>query len=321
MSVGAAAAATDARLGRWLARALAADPPRAPSLIVTVWGDALAPHGGEVWLSALIRLMAPFGVNERLVRTSVFRLARDGWLTARTEGRRSRYRLTAEGTRRFADAHRRIYAPPDTTWEGEWEIVLVPPDAATAARRSALREALAWEGFGTFAPALYARPAHRDAPLPSLLTLSPFATTVTVLRAREVPLRDGSGGGGALATRVAAAWSLPSLARNYRRFIARFTGAAVALRAAKTTLDPAQGFVVRTLLIHAYRRTLLRDPQLPPALLPAEWPGSSAYELAHEVYRLTQAAAERYLAATIAGDGETLPPADRSFQARFGGYA
>ncbi len=265
--------------------------------------------------------MAPFGVNDRLVRTSVFRLARDGWLAARTEGRRSRYRLTAEGTRRFADAHRRIYAPPDTTWEGEWEIVLVPPDAATAARRSVLRDALAWEGFGTFAPALYARPAHRDAPLPSLLTLPPFATTVTMLRAREVRLRDGGGGGGALATRVAAAWSLPLLARNYRRFVARFSGAAVALRAAKTTLDPAQAFVVRTLLIHAYRRTLLRDPQLPAALLPAQWPGAGAYELAHEVYRLTQAAAERYLAATIAGDGETLPPADRSFQARFGGYA
>ena len=65
----------------------------------------------------------------------------------------------------------------------------------------------------------------------------------------------------------------------------------------------------------------MRDPQLPAALLPGEWPGTSAYALAHEVYRLTQDAAERYLAATIAGDGETLPPADRSFQARFGGYA
>jgi len=122
-----AGAAPDPRLGRWIARVLAAAPPRAPSLIVTVWGDALAPHGGEVWLSALIRLMAPFGINDRLVRTSVFRLARDGWLAARTEGRRSRYRLTAEGARRFADAHRRIYAPPDTTWEGEWEIVLAQP--------------------------------------------------------------------------------------------------------------------------------------------------------------------------------------------------
>jgi phenylacetic acid degradation operon negative regulatory protein len=42
---------------------LKADPPRAKSLIVTVWGDALAPHGGAVWLAGLIRLMAPFAIS------------------------------------------------------------------------------------------------------------------------------------------------------------------------------------------------------------------------------------------------------------------
>ena len=58
----------DPAVRRWLARTLAADPPRAKSLIVTVWGDALAPHGGGAWLGDLIRLLAPFTVNERLVR-------------------------------------------------------------------------------------------------------------------------------------------------------------------------------------------------------------------------------------------------------------
>src|SRR5256885_16928975 len=71
----------DPFVARWIRRALASDPPRARSLIVTVWGDALAPHSGVVWLAGLIRLMAPFAMSERLVRTSVFRLVRDGWLT------------------------------------------------------------------------------------------------------------------------------------------------------------------------------------------------------------------------------------------------
>src|SRR5882757_4595161 len=91
--------APDPVIARWVQRTLRADPPRAKSLIVTVWGDALAPHGGAVWLAGLIRLMAPFGINERLVRTSVFRLAQDGWLAATTHGRTSRYRLTQEGKR------------------------------------------------------------------------------------------------------------------------------------------------------------------------------------------------------------------------------
>src|ERR1700758_2459320 len=111
----------DPAVARWIRRTLRDDPPRARSLIVTVWGDALAPHGGAVWLSGLIRLMAPFGMNERLVRTSVFRLVRDGWLTGESRGRRSRYRLTREGARRFEQAHHRIYALPSVEWGGDWE--------------------------------------------------------------------------------------------------------------------------------------------------------------------------------------------------------
>ena len=84
-----------------------ASPPRAPSLIVTVWGDALAPHGGAVVLPGLIGLLAPFGINERLVRTSVFRLARDGWLAAQ---RRSAGAAAIADRRRRAAIRRR--APP-----------------------------------------------------------------------------------------------------------------------------------------------------------------------------------------------------------------
>src|SRR5262249_32498037 len=49
----------DADVARWIGRALATAPPRAKSLVVTVWGDAIAPHGGSVWLAGLIRLLAP----------------------------------------------------------------------------------------------------------------------------------------------------------------------------------------------------------------------------------------------------------------------
>src|SRR5437868_8577921 len=118
----AAAARSDAQVARWIRRTLADDPPRARSLIVTVWGDALASHGGSVWLAGLIPLLAPFGINERLTRTSVFRLARDGWLSAETHGRQSRYRLTDAGRARFAAAYRRIYAPPIEDWSGEWDM-------------------------------------------------------------------------------------------------------------------------------------------------------------------------------------------------------
>src|SRR5439155_24311708 len=47
----------DARIAHWIARDLVSSPPRAKSLVITVWGDSIAPHGGAVWLTGLIRLL------------------------------------------------------------------------------------------------------------------------------------------------------------------------------------------------------------------------------------------------------------------------
>src|SRR5262245_9213661 len=55
-------------------------PVRSGSLLITVLGDSIAPRGGIVTLGSLIRLAEPFGLPDRLVRTSVGRLASEGWL-------------------------------------------------------------------------------------------------------------------------------------------------------------------------------------------------------------------------------------------------
>ena len=52
-------------------------PIRASSLVITVYGDAVEPHGGTVWLGSLIRLLEPMGISERLMRPTIFRLSRD----------------------------------------------------------------------------------------------------------------------------------------------------------------------------------------------------------------------------------------------------
>src|SRR5579862_2282205 len=79
-------------------------PIRGGSLLITIFGDSIAPRGGAVSLGSLISLARPFGLAERLVRTSVARLATDGWLIARRDGRRSEYRLSPGGLSRFAEA-------------------------------------------------------------------------------------------------------------------------------------------------------------------------------------------------------------------------
>ena len=293
----------------WIRRTLAADPPRAKSLIVTVWGDALAPHGGSVWLAGLIRLMAAFDINERLVRTSVFRLAAEGWLARAPHGRRSRYRLTREGARRFDDAYRRIYQRPADDWHGQWELVLAERVATQG--RATLREELAWAGYGALGATTFLRPHEAARALPSIVGAKGVADRVTVAIASDFA-------GKPIAGVVPDAWDLASLAADYRRFLARFGGVIEHFRDGDEH-DAAHCFIVRTMLVHAYRRVLLRDPLLPPALLPLDWPGAAAYALCRDFYRLTHRAAERHLATTVAEPGDAWPAADERFYRRFDG--
>ena len=314
-SVPASAARPSPQVRRWIRHELASSPPRAPSLIITVWGDSIAPHGGAVMLAGLILLLAPFGINERLVRTSVFRLAREGWLTAKAIGRRSLYRLTRDGARRFEQAYRRIYSPPVEQWDDGWEIVVA--DGLTAAQRRALGAELGWEGFGTFAAGVYARPSRAPSAVPRIASALRLSDRIVVARAHD----DAALGGQTLASTVPRAWDLAGVAADYRRFLLRFGSVIERFRQDDAAHDPAQCFAVRTLLIHEYRRVLLRDPQLPAALLPLDWPGAAAYALCRDFYRLTHRAAERHLTATLQGVDGALPPALPWFYRRFGGLA
>jgi len=307
--------AAPAAIERWIRRELARAPLKAKSLVVTVWGDAIAPHGGAVWLSGLISLLAPLGLNERLVRTSVYRLVREGWLAARQDGRRSLYRLTPAGLRRFEHAYRRIYAPPTEDWDGRWEIVLAPAAALSARQRRELRNELGWEGFGAVAPGVLARPARvgRGNALGEILRAPGLGRRVVVLAARDVPGLDVY----TLKALAGDCWNLAALATEYRRFSARF--AAVLDRFRIGAVDPEQSFIVRTLLIHNFRRVTLHDPQLPAELLPPRWPAPAAYALCRDFYRLTHRQAERHLAATLETERGALPPAAAYFYRRFGG--
>jgi len=307
------APAPDPQVRRWIRRQLETAPPRTPSLVITVWGDAIAPHGGAVMLAGLIALLAPFGINERLVRTSVFRLAREGWLKATPVGRESLYRLTRDGARRFEQAYQRIYAPPAEGWDDTWELVIA--EGSTPAHRRALMLELGWEGFGTLAPGVCARPATGPSAVPAIAAALRMARHIVVVRARD----DATLGGQTLVTVAPKAWDLAGLAAHYRRFLLRFGSVIDRFRlGGQAAHDPLQTFVVRTLLIHAYRRVLLRDPRLPATLLPLDWPGAAAYALCRDFYRLTHRAAERHLLATLQDARGTLPPASAAFHHRFG---
>ncbi|MFA6312690.1 MAG: phenylacetic acid degradation operon negative regulatory protein PaaX [Sterolibacterium sp.] len=298
----------------WINSFLAERKLRANSIIITVYGDSIAPHGGTVWLGSFIRLVESLGLNQRMVRTSVFRLVKEKWLVSEQIGRKSFYSLTASGRRRFEHAYRRIYDEPQTQWEGGWQIAFITGGKLSHSQRDGLRKDLLWEGFGVIAPGVLAHPSDSSASLTEILRENEVHDLVVVMQAHTL----GAQSSRPLQELVRECWSLDVIAQDYQRFIKRFQPV---LRSLKTSraIDPEQCFVVRTLLMHEFRRVLLRDPQLPQQLLPKDWPGEIARRMCRDLYSLTQCGAEQHLMDVLETVEGPLPqPANYFFQ-RFGG--
>src|SRR2546427_665111 len=194
------------------------------------------------------------------------------------------------------------------------ELRTAPPKAIAKRAGNDLRKELGWEGFGALGPWLFVRPAGTadTAALTDTLRALHTERRIVVLTAHDVA------GAQPLAAFAEDCWNLQNVAAEYRRFIARF-GRVIRAFDDGAGHDPQQCFVVRTLLIHEFRRVSLHDPQLPAALLPADWPGPAAYVLCRNFYRRTHRCAEQHLAATLETGPRALPPAGPSLYERFGG--
>ncbi|HEX3914004.1 MAG TPA: phenylacetic acid degradation operon negative regulatory protein PaaX [Steroidobacteraceae bacterium] len=284
-------------------------PLRGGSLIITLFGDAIMPRGGAIALGSLIELAAPFGLNERLVRTASARLAQDGWLEAHRAGKLSEYHLSKSGRARFEEATQRIYSAPETRWSGRWTLLVVPP--MPASERNDIREELGWRGFGEISANVFAHPEFDSRAWRAQLTSGgPLAKVMVfdaALAADDAPHRL-----------VELGWDLEDLGRRYQRFADRFGGVRAELKR-RRDIDPGECFLARTLLIHEYRRLHLRDPLLPPPLLRDNWPGAQAADLCRDVYARVFDASERHLSRVAARLSGPLPPADASILQRFGG--
>jgi len=244
------------------------------ALVVTFFCDVVTQHGGEIWLGNIIRALAPLGINERLTRTTVFRLVQDDWLESRKQGRRSYYRLTRSGHNYYQRAAQRIYSSGQPDWDGGWSLLLtslVPEE-----KRDALKRGLNWQGYGQLAAGVYALPRNQTPVLDELLSDLDLKDAVVRMQAQANSSEN-------LKQLILTRWKLDDLQTAYKAFIAHYRDGHRTLQ--KHPPDGHSMLLLRILLIHEYRRILLRDPELPAEMLPENWEGHIARTLTGEIYR------------------------------------
>lgn len=275
----------------------------ARSVLVTIFGDSVVPTGGEIWLGDLIELCEPFGFNDRLVRTSMFRLAAEDWFEIERVGRRSRYRLSTTATDLFTAAEARIYHRRELDWDGTWTVALLDAVPLPRDQRDQAEELLRSAGFAVLSPGVLAAPRpleQRD--VDALARRAGLSAALPVLTGRFFELRGVLEAGSLL-----DGYGLDAVAARYRALLHGYAWTA-ALAEANTT--DAEDFLARTMVVHDLRRARLADPELPAALLPSDWPAAAAHALAGRAYRRLSPGAWRWIRAR--SELATTPqPSDR----------
>jgi len=273
------------------------EPSRTGSIVITVFGDAIVPRGGSVWLGTLLEFFEQLDIDASVVRTAMSRLTADGWFERNKVGRNSFYRLLQSGRQTFDIATKHIYGPPASDWTGRFELLLI----GNGEDRDASREALKNAGFGSPLPGVWVAPS--GVPVPE--------EAAGAIRL-EVSAEDDSG-----RRLLSESWPLHRTADAYQKFMKTFEPLHGWIIGGER-LAEVDAFTARVLLIHHYRRVVLRDPLLPSALLPSDWPGKTARTLCGEIYRALLPASEQWLDRHATNENGPLPKPGAELSKRFG---
>ena len=255
----------------------------AKSLISTFFGDVVLPIDGFTWVETIASALEPLGVNERLVRTSLFRLREEGWVDATRAGRKSYYQLTAAAVSQTKLAERLIYYRDNPKWDGTWTLLFLVVQPLDKELRNQLEQELSWIGFGPVTNNVWAHPGEKAELVAERIERLGLKGKVICMRCENI--HDLDMGFTADDRQLAHMCSPISEAeKGYEDFCTSFSSLLDAQAMLITPASDAEMLSLRLLMMDEFRRVILRDHHLPLELLPMDWAGQRAYRLCGTIY-------------------------------------
>ncbi|KEJ90715.1 PaaX family transcriptional regulator C-terminal domain-containing protein [Sulfitobacter donghicola] len=222
------------------------------SLMVTIFGDLAQAQDNLIDGPTLSAIMNEMDVRPEAVRVALHRLRNDGWIMSQKQGRTRLHALTPKSRAESLTASARIYANPALPKNANWQLVILETSASHS------REKMAKRGFVALLPRVYFGEADANPPL-NALTIQ----------------------GGQAPEWLARQLLSQSLEDDYNALLPVLETVAQNLR--EGTLDSLQVAALRCLIVHNWRRIVLRQPHLPASLLPENWVGYRCHVLVDQL--------------------------------------
>lgn len=226
-----------------------ADPQgqRVWSIIVSFLGDMAQGEGAGISSAALTRVITPLGIKPEAIRVALHRLRKDGWTDSERRGRGSVHFLTPHGRAQSADVTPRIYMRRPST-PRDWHMMVAGTPSGLE-----LLDALCdhrQNGVIRVNRQTALAPGEAEVAMPDLLVLNAEIAGVPSWLKDEL---------------------FPA---PLRKSCAALDAALLPLGTAPA-LDPLRRACLRTLIVHRWRRIVLRHANLPTAFQPADWRGEA----------------------------------------------
>ena len=252
---------------------------RVGSLVISIFGDLVQPRQQSISVQELLALTGHAGIEENAVRTALSRLAKEGWVERHKDGRHAFYALSDSGKTTFLAATERIYSHSFVSQSPQWNLGYFENPVSYSKDEMPLGFTLSkhWQLIND-------EDAHHFSGKNSML----FPTTA--VDAPQWVLKN----------------LLPDvLAQHYNDLLTDIQPL-IEKRDAVKTLSPLCALTLRFLIIHAWRRMVLRHPLMPQELLPPNWPGATCHAEICSIYPKLVLSSEPWWEAPTSKNGVAL---------------
>jgi phenylacetic acid degradation operon negative regulatory protein len=267
------------------------------SLVVTIFGDVIEPRGGVCRLGALQQITEHIGIESNALRTAMSRLASDGWLERQRIGRASYYKPSPLAAREIALASDVIYRFFPPNWNGDWIFAL---STNTGGFDAEVKASLHNAGFAFHSRKLAIAPDMGDSDQYGEI--------------QEISIFNASSKNTAnMLTSINFHHDCETLYLEFSK------SASQLLENVKNQpeINGLDALLLRSLLVHQWRRIVLRDVHWPQQLRRHDWPGFSAQSMIGELYHRLLDPSEKWLSCLDATADGKLPEAASDLSFRF----
>ncbi|NKB61025.1 MAG: hypothetical protein GKR95_20325 [Gammaproteobacteria bacterium] len=281
-----------------------------PYLIMTVFGDSVIPHGSEIWLGSLVELLERLQINERLIRTSIFRLSKDGWLEGTKVGRKSFYRPAIWED---INHNERVIYHPQNKWDGNWRLIIGMSMEKVSHNREDFRKALQKYGFLPIAPNVFAHPTFDYKDIEKLMIDHGVNQSYLIASAQDF---EGQSLEFSQIDNVLQRNTMALLEKEYLDYFNCYEPFFRYVRQIGS-LSPMDCFLLNSLMINDYRRLLHHDHYQTNQIFNDEWIGRKARSMTAKIYCAAAPLSREYFCSVAQNSQGGLPKMEKRFHQRF----